>query len=365
MPLLQFLLHCNSKIQERVPWALKEEIYIQRNYLSGKEVQSIYFGGGTPSLLNSDEILNILNEIRKYFPVSKEVEITLEANPDDIQPEMLHEYRKTGINRLSIGVQSFFPDDLEYLNRIHSAEKAKESINQAIEAGFNNLSLDLIYGIPGLTMEKWKSNLDMAFSMGIQHISAYALTVEPKTALDLLIRKNKLPAPLEEEMVLQFKEIMTEMKKNGFIHYEISNFCKEGYYSRHNSMYWSGEHYLGLGPSAHSFNGVSRQWNVASVVQYIDQIRKNERFFESETLTLVQRYNEYVMTSLRTMWGCDVEKIENEYGRNFASRFSHLASRFLNLKKLIEKNRVFYLTDKGKLFADGIAAELFMDDEKH
>ncbi|MEI6898802.1 MAG: radical SAM family heme chaperone HemW, partial [Bacteroidota bacterium] len=343
--------------------ALKEEIYIQRNYLSGKEVQSIYFGGGTPSLLNSTEILNILNEIKKYFPVSKQVEITLEANPDDIQPEMLNKYRKIGINRLSIGVQSFFPDDLEYLNRIHSAEKAKESINQAIEAGFDNLSLDLIYGIPGLTMEKWKSNLDMAFSMGIQHISAYALTVEPKTALDLLIRKDKLPAPMEEDMVLQFKEMMQEMKRNGFIHYEISNFCKEGYYSKHNSMYWSGEHYLGLGPSAHSFNGVSRQWNVASVIQYIDQIRKNERFFESETLTRVQRYNEYVMTSLRTMWGCDGRKLLQEFGAETASGFWLLASGFIEKGLIVEENEVFILTDEGKLFTDGIAAELFLEPE--
>jgi oxygen-independent coproporphyrinogen III oxidase len=341
--------------------ALKEEIFFQRNYLSGEVIKSVYFGGGTPSLIDPQEIGAILHEIRTHYLLSQDAEITLEANPDDISTALLINYKEFGINRLSLGIQSFFDDDLEYLSRIHSASTAINSVKEAQRAGFDNISIDLIYGIPTLTEEKWERNLDIAFSLNVQHISAYSLTVEPKTALDVLIRKKKVPGPLEESIIHHFRRLMTRMKEEGFIHYEISNFCREGYYSRHNSMYWSGEHYLGFGPSAHSYNGISRQWNVASILQYIDQIRRNDRFFESEDLTLVQKHNEYIMTSLRTMWGCDVNKINTEFGEEFGSRFSVLGSRFLESGLMTEKEGVYYLTDKGKLFADGIAAELFLE----
>ena len=349
------------KYRKEILDALREEIFLQRDYLSGKTIDSVYFGGGTPSLLNSGEIADILKTIAENYPLSEDIEITLEANPDDLNPKLLQEYKNARINRLSIGIQSFFDDDLLYLNRVHTAAKSKKVVEEAIQEGFKNITIDLIYGIPTLTMEKWKQNLKTAFSLPVQHISAYSLTVEPKTALDLLIRKNKLPAPREENVIDQFRVLIEKMKKKGFIHYEISNFCKEGYYSRHNSIYWSGEHYLGLGPSAHSFNGVSRQWNVAGIVEYIDKIGKNKCFFEKEMLTTVQKYNEYVMTSLRTMWGCDVNRIETEFGKKVASGFWLLASGIIEKGLMVEKNGVFFLTDEGKLFADGIASDLFLE----
>jgi oxygen-independent coproporphyrinogen-3 oxidase len=349
------------KYKERFLDALKEEIYLRKNYLNGTLVESVYLGGGTPSILKIPEINSILEDIRKYFMLAGNTEITLEANPDDIDTGILREYRNLGINRLSIGVQSFFDDDLQYLNRIHSGARAEESVLQAQEAGFTNISLDLIYGIPTLTTEKWQKNLDKAFSLGIPHISAYSLTVEPKTELDLLIRKMKLPAPSEEDIVNHFHILLQMMKENEFEQYEISNFCKKDFYSRHNSMYWNGTPYLGLGPSAHSFNGTSRQWNIANLVQYIDLVTRNEQFFESEELTEIQKYNEYVMVSLRTMWGCDLNTIKKKFGENPAAHFSNLSAQYLKSGEMIENSGIYSLTDEGKLFADGIASNLFLD----
>jgi oxygen-independent coproporphyrinogen-3 oxidase len=311
--------------------------------------------------MDPSEISKILEEIRKYYILSEDAEITLEANPDDMGKGTVGDYMNPGINRVSIGVQSFHDTDLVYLNRIHSATQAKNAIIEAQSAGFKNVSIDLIYGIPGLTNEQWEENLEIAFKTGVQHISAYALTVEPKTALDILIKKKKLPAPEDEHVIEHFRIMMAKMKENGFIHYEISNFCREGFYSRHNSMYWSGEHYLGLGPSAHSFNGISRQWNVSGIIDYIDQIKRKDRFFETEILTKDQKYNEYVMTSLRTMWGCDLDKIRKEFGTELAVRSWQLAVQFIDSGLMVEKEGVYYLTDEGKLFADGIASDLFMD----
>jgi oxygen-independent coproporphyrinogen-3 oxidase len=341
--------------------ALHEEIWLQRTYLADQEIHSVYVGGGTPSLMDPSEISKILEEIRKYYILSEDAEITLEANPDDMGKGTVGDYMNPGINRVSIGVQSFHDTDLVYLNRIHSATQAKNAIIEAQSAGFKNVSIDLIYGIPGLTNEQWEENLEIAFKTGVQHISAYALTVEPKTALDILIKKKKLPAPEDEHVIEHFRIMMAKMKENGFIHYEISNFCREGFYSRHNSMYWSGEHYLGLGPSAHSFNGISRQWNVSGIIDYIDQIKRKDRFFETEILTKDQKYNEYVMTSLRTMWGCDLDKIRKEFGTELAVRSWQLAVQFIDSGLMVEKEGVYYLTDEGKLFADGIASDLFMD----
>jgi oxygen-independent coproporphyrinogen III oxidase len=356
-----FFSVASLKYKQHLLDALLEEIFLRRSYLAGKEIQSLYFGGGTPSLLEPSEIGRISDGIRKYYSVSKDAEITLEANPDDLDKERIREYMNLGINRMSIGVQSFHDADLDYLNRVHSASQAMNSITDVQDAGFTNVSIDLIYGIPGLTTEQWEENLGIAFKTGVQHISAYALTVEPKTALDLLIKKKKLPPPLEENIVEHFRIMMLKMKENGFIHYEISNFCREGFFSRHNSMYWNGEHYLGLGPSAHSYNGISRQWNISGIIDYMDQIKRGDRYFETEILTPTQHYNEYVMTSLRTMWGCDLHKIEKEFGDKFASRFLSLVPRFLISGHVIEKQGIYYLSDEGKLFADGIASDLFMD----
>ena len=355
-----FFSVASLKYKERFLQAIKDEIFIRKNYLD-PDIESIYLGGGTPSLMQLSEIEAILAAIRENFTLAKDCEITLEANPDDIDPTLLQGYISIGINRLSIGVQSFFDDDLEYLNRIHSAERAEQSVIQAKEAGFTNISLDLIYGIPTLTPEKWKENLRKAFSLDVDHISAYSLTVEPKTPLDLLIRKMKLPGPVEDAVVEHFTILLKMMQDQGYEHYEISNFCRPGKYSRHNSMYWKGISYLGLGPSAHSYNGHSRQWNLSNLVHYIDQVERNELFYESETLTPVQKYNEYVMVSLRTKWGCDSRKIRNEFGDETGVWFVLHASRYVKSGDIIEKQGIYTLTDQGKLFADGIASELFLE----
>jgi oxygen-independent coproporphyrinogen III oxidase len=356
-----FFSLASLKYKERFLDALKEEIFIRKDYLQEKVLQSVYFGGGTPSILDPKEIQSILETIRKYFVIGNDCEITLEANPDDIDSGILNEYRAIGINRLSVGIQSFFDDDLVYLNRIHSGKDAEDAIIKAKEAGFSNISLDLIYGIPTLTIEKWQKNLEKAFSLDIPHISAYSLTVEPKTALDLLIRNKKLPGPQEEQVLDHYRVLQDMMKTKGFEHYEISNFCKPGCYSRHNSMYWNGKSYLGLGPSAHSYNGTSRQWNMSNLVHYIDNINKNEVFFESEELTQVQKYNEFVMVSLRTMWGCDLNKVKERFGKDNANYFSGHADRYLTTGEMIKKNDIYYLTDEGTLFADGIASDLFLE----
>ncbi|MGA2823139.1 MAG: radical SAM family heme chaperone HemW [Bacteroidales bacterium] len=356
-----FFSVASLKYKERFLDALKEEIFFRKNYLDRKPIESIYIGGGTPSILQILEIESILEDFRKYFNLAENLEITLEANPDDLDTAIIHEYRNIGINRLSIGVQSFFDDDLQYLNRIHSGQRAEESVIQAKEAGFTNISLDFIYGIPTLTAEKWQKNLEKAFTLEVPHISAYSLTVEPKTALDLLIRKKKLPGPAEEQIIEHFYILLRMMKEQEFEHYEISNFCKNGFYSRHNSMYWNGTPYLGLGPSAHSYDGTSRQWNISNLVYYIDQINRNESFYESEKLTPLQKYNEYVMVSLRTMWGCDLNTIGERFGEEVAAHFSRSAARYLTSGEMTEKKGIYHLTDEGKLFADGIAADLFLE----
>ena len=269
--------------------ALGEEIFLQRDYLAGKPVRSVYLGGGTPSILEPVEIGKLLSAIRGTYAVEADAEITIEVNPDDVTPAVLAAYREAGINRISIGVQSFFDEDLDYLNRIHNGQQSALCIRQVQEAGFTNISADLIFGFPTLTGSRLEENLRRLVDFNIPHISAYALTVEPKTALDVLIRKKKLPAPVEEDVVSHFRILMRVMKENGYEHYEISNFCKNGLYSFHNSNYWKGEHYLGLGPSAHSFNGISRQWNIASVIQYCEMIRRKERHYETELLAPEQQ----------------------------------------------------------------------------
>ena len=351
------------KYKKRFLEALDEEIFLQRNFFRGHPVQSVYFGGGTPSLLDLSEITNILSGIRKTFDLDRNAEITLEANPDDISIPVMEGYLETGINRLSIGVQSFSDEDLVYLNRLHDASRAFDSVKIAQKAGFDNISIDLIYGIPTLSMENWQKNLEIAFSLGVPHISAYALTVEPKTALDILIKKKKLPGTEEEKVIEHFHTLMRTMKEKGFLHYEISNFCKDGYFSRHNSMYWDGGHYLGLGPAAHSYDGNTRRWNVNSILHYIDLLNRHELYYESEDLSDIQKYNEYVMVSLRTMWGCDLSKIEELFGVDAVSRFAKQVEQFLPDGRIIEKNGVYYLTDEGKLFADGISSDLFMESE--
>jgi oxygen-independent coproporphyrinogen-3 oxidase len=343
--------------------ALLREIDLRHNYLSDKKISSIYFGGGTPSLLQVDEINRILQKLGEYFSREQTPEITLEANPDDCSEAFLKALKnETAVNRLSLGVQSFFDDDLKYLHRVHQGNDARKAIESALKSGFENMTIDLIYGIPGLTEAKWKRNLEIFFGYGIPHLSSYALTVEPKTALQILISKKKLQNTKEDETVRHFEILSQAIQQKGFVHYEISNFAQPGFYSRHNSIYWLGGHYLGLGPSAHSFNGASRQWNVANLKQYVESDVVEKIVLEKEILTETQRYNEYVMTSLRTSWGCDVEHIRNVFGEQYAGYFAKSIQPYLQKGQLVQKGSQYTLTEAAKLFADGIAADLFLSE---
>ena len=340
--------------------ALQLEISSQKTYLAEENVQTIYFGGGTPSMLTADEVATIISSLKSNYNIDPKVEITLEGNPDDLTKEKLTAFRAVDVNRLSIGIQSFFDEDLLYLNRVHNATHAKTVIADAYAAGFEKLTIDLIYGIPTLTEEKWLSNIDYFLSTGIKHLSAYALTVEARTPLALLIGKGKLQAIDENQSARHFELLMHRMEKAGFIHYEISNFALPNHYSKHNSLYWLGANYLGLGPSAHSYNGISRQWNVSNLSKYIEMAGISESVFEKEELTLDQRYDEYVMTSLRTSWGCDLEQIQNAFGKSYREHCEKMAEPYLLSQKLLLTQNRLFLTQQGKLFADGIAADLFI-----
>ena len=342
--------------------ALLREIELRKDYLPDKTINTVYFGGGTPSLLKTEEINTILNALNGTFNINKNAEITLEANPDDLSEDYVRQLRReTPVNRLSIGAQSFFDDDLKYLNRVHNGKQAQQAVECAQAAGFSNITIDLIYGIPTLTAEKWKKNLELFFAFGLPHLSSYALTVEPKTSLDVLIKKGNIEGVKEEPVVEHFNILLQETAAHGFVHYEISNFAKKGCYSKHNSIYWLGGHYLGLGPSAHSFNGTSRQWNVSNMKQYTEANMVDKIVKEKELLSEKDRFNEYVMTSLRTTWGCDAEHIKNIFGEAVKNRFETEIQNFIDRGEVINKNGTYILTGKGKLFADGIAAALFWD----
>ncbi len=341
--------------------ALYREIGIQKDYLGAQKVKTVYLGGGTPSLLGPSQLSGILEKISSVFPVEQNAEITMEANPDDITLKNLSEWLKSGINRLSIGIQSFEEDDLRYLGRIHTGEQAERSVQLARDAGFSNLSLDFIYGMPTLSYDAFRSNLEKAVDLHIPHISAYALTIEPKTAMDVKIRKQQTAGPDEEKSVSQFRFLMQYLGSHNYEHYEISNFCLPGMHSVHNSSYWSGDHYLGLGPSAHSYNGSTRQWNVSSISRYADLIGSGSPHFETEFLSPSQKYNEYVMTSLRTIWGTNPDHIRKIFGEKAASHFMAQAHQYLENSYILEQNGIFTLSDKGKLFADRISSDLFLD----
>lgn len=341
--------------------ALLNEIKLQAaaNYLQDQSIATIYFGGGTPSLLTIEELQQIMQALQQHFTVTADAEITLEANPDDVTDEKLLGWKTLGINRLSIGIQSLFEEDLQWMNRAHTAEEAKQVITKARAAGFNSFTVDLIYGTPGLTDEKWLSNINWVLQQNINHLSCYALTVEEKTPLDKLIRQHKKTDVDAEQQSRQFILLMNELQRAGFEHYEISNFAKPGYRSKHNSSYWKGVHYLGLGPSAHSFNGISRQWNVANNQQYIQALQKHTIPFEKEELTKEQQLNEYIMTSLRLLEGCDLTYVEQQIGIAAANRLRIEAVAFVNKGLLTATNDHLILTQSGKLFADSIAADLF------
>jgi oxygen-independent coproporphyrinogen III oxidase len=330
--------------------ALLKEISLQSAYLANEPVETIYFGGGTPSLCTREELINIITAIRTCFTVAEDAEITLEANPDDITEEKLIDWKNAGINRLSIGVQSFFDEDLKWMNRAHNAGQAITSLQSAINH-FSNITIDLIYGTPALTNEKWKKNIDTAISLQIPHLSCYALTVEPKTPLDKMIKKHKSENINPDKQSEQFLLLMQWLEESGYEHYEISNFARPGSRSRHNSSYWQGKKYLGLGPSAHSYDGITRQWNVSNNTIYTASIKKGTIPYEKEVLTETQKLNEYIMTSLRTIEGLKIDVA----GKGLLDK----SKKFITAGLMKIENNSLLLTKEGKLLADGIAAELF------
>ena len=370
--------------------ALCKEILLRKNELT-QPIETIYFGGGTPSLLTIEELQMLMDVIYINFEVSKDPEITLEANPDDLTHQRINNLSKTPINRLSIGIQSFFEKDLQLMNRAHNAEEAKECLSLATQY-FDNITIDLIYGIPGMSNERWQENLDIALKYGVPHISSYALTVEPRTALFKFIKQGKIPSVEESVTHAHYLLLLETMKKAGFINYEFSNFGKEGYFSKANTGYWKGKTYLGIGPSAHSFDGTIRSWNISNNLIYIKSIDSNELPIERETLTIKDKYNEYIMTGLRTMWGVSLKKVEEDFGEKYLDYLLQQAKKPLK-KGLLEivfarndvgvtkqsyennskqkeitsshpprKDKIIMITTKGKFLSDGIASNLFWVD---
>lgn len=341
--------------------ALQKELILRKNELPDEPIQTIYFGGGTPSLLNLEELNAIFETIYTEYNIAENPEITLEANPDDLSEEKLNELANSKINRLSIGVQSFFEEDLKLMNRAHNAEEALKSIKLA-RSKFDNISVDLIYGIPGMNNERWQENIQILLDLDIPHISSYALTVEPNTALQKFIEKGKVK-PVDDAAAAQHFEILrTILKDAGFEHYEFSNYGKPGYFSQNNTAYWLGKPYLGIGPSAHSYDGHCRKWNIANNTLYIKAIEKSELPLEIEELSTTDRYNEYIMTHLRTHFGVDFEEIETKFGEKYL-KYLKEQSVILFQKELLKiENNVMHITEKGTFLSDGIAADLFYID---
>jgi oxygen-independent coproporphyrinogen III oxidase len=340
--------------------ALLKEMDLRRHYIDEQRVETVYFGGGTPSLLEGAELMRIMDRVRELFPLAPDAEITLEANPDDITPARLADWRSAGVNRLSIGVQSFFEADLQWMNRAHDARQARDCIAMAQGEGFENISIDLIYGGPTLPDANWKQNVDTAIALGIPHLSCYALTVEPRTALDTMIRRHQLADVSPDDQARQFLQLMDWTAQAGYEHYEISNFALPGRRSRHNSSYWQGKPYLGLGPSAHSFNGISREWNVANNARYTAALSTGNtmEIIEKENLTETQQLNEYIMISLRTLEGSDLRHIETRFGKEAIRELEKRAQRHVRAGSLLFTDKMM-LTKAGRLLADGIAADLF------
>jgi oxygen-independent coproporphyrinogen III oxidase len=339
--------------------ALLKEISLQKNYLQQESIHTLYFGGGTPSILAKASLQQIIQQVQEQFVLAPAAEITLEANPDDINAENLATWKAAGVNRLSIGIQSFFEDDLQWMNRAHNAQQAHDCIVLARQAGFENFSIDLIYGGPSLSDEKWQRNVQTALELDIPHLSCYALTVEPGTALQKMIGLHKKEDVDAEKQARHFLLLMEWLQQAGYEHYEISNFAKPGFRSRHNAAYWGGKKYLGLGPSAHSFNGSSRQWNIANNVLYIQSLAKDTVPFELEMLSTVQQLNEYIMTSLRTIEGLQLRLVAERFGTMAGTRLLKNSQRYLADGRLVKNGETLQLSTQGKLFADGIAAELF------
>lgn len=355
--------------------ALAKEIELRKSELldsarsDSEVVETIYFGGGTPSILQVSDLKLLIDAVYKNYKVVENPEITIEANPDDLISQALsfraqsrnlyEEYHSIGINRLSIGIQSFFEDDLKLMNRAHNSAEAKECLALASQY-FDNISLDLIYGIPGMSNEKWLQNIETALSFKIPHISSYALTVEPKTALHTFIQKGIIPQPDDEVAQEHFQILVDKLTENNFIHYELSNFGKENYFSKNNSSYWLGKKYIGIGPSAHSYDGEKRGWNVSNNTLYIKSIQENKLPLETEILSKTDRYNEYIMTGLRTIWGISLDRIENEFGKSYLDYLNQQSAKYIEDHLLFVDENVLRTTKNGKFLSDGIASDLFL-----
>lgn len=350
----------NTNHTESFISALIEETKIRQNYLDNETIETIYFGGGTPSVLSKIQLSEILINIYELFSVSKNAEVTLEANPDDLTQQYLSDLFELGINRLSIGIQSFDNYLLKKMNRRHNAKQAQECIENSQKAGFSNVSTDLIYGLPGLTRKLWKNNLIKMFSLPVQHVSAYHLTYHEGTPFYTWLKKGSLKEIAEKESVKQFELLMEEAQNVNFEMYEISNFAKEKYYSKHNTSYWFGKKYLGLGPSAHSFNTTSRQWNISSVDAYIKGIKQNKQVFEKEDLTENQKYNEFILTRIRTKWGIDLKILESGFGETKKHQFVKSIQKHIQAENGFFDDSVFRLSKKGYFVSDDVIADLMI-----
>ena len=341
--------------------AMIKELDLRENYLKSKKLNSLYFGGGTPSILNQKEIELLFNKVREKYLIDENTEISFECNPDDLDKEKLLLLKKLGVNRLSIGIQSFNDEDLNFMNRSHNSTQAMDCVKFSQEIGFNNISIDLIFSLPNQTLKDWKRNLDIAFNLGIQHISSYSLTIEEKTKINHLIKTKKITELDDDISLQQYNLLIKESEKNDFTHYEISNFGKENYFSKHNSSYWLGNEYLGIGPSAHSYNRKSRSWNVRSNKKYISEIKNNRLPSETEILTNSEKFNDYIMTHLRTIWGVDTNYILKYFGEKILSDFIIDLKKWENSKDLTHQDENVKLTKKGKYISDAICSDLFTD----
>lgn len=353
-----FHFSTSLKKKEELLVALAQELIMRKDEVQGEAIETIYFGGGTPSILAVEEINALIETVYQNFTVVTQPEITLEANPDDLDAATIHRLAQSKVNRLSIGIQSFGEEDLKMMNRAHNAQEAISCLQEAVQY-FDNISIDLIYGIPNLSNERWLANIQRILDLGIPHISCYALTVEERTALNKLIQKGVVPSPKEEVAHAHFMLLIEKLRANGYIHYELSNFAKPGFYSKNNSAYWLGKKYLGIGPSAHSFDGQYRSWNISNNPLYIKAIEAGELPSEIEKLSLVDRYNEYIMTGLRTIWGVDLNRVSAEFGADFHDYLLRESASFIADGLMCKQDSILSITDKGKFLSDGIASDLF------
>lgn len=353
----------HSELKNRYVEALCSELKMRQEYLKGEKVETIYFGGGTPSQLEEDDFKRIFDAIHHCYGTGHDREITLEANPDDLTEEYLQMLSTLPFNRLSMGIQTFDESTLKLLKRRHNAVQAIEAVKRSREAGFRNISIDLIYGLPGETAARWENDLKQAISLKPEHISAYHLTYEEGTPIYNMLQKNQVSEVDEDTSVQFFSMLMDELKTAGYEHYEISNFCLPRKYSRHNTSYWKGIPYLGCGPSAHSFNGVTREWNIASINEYIEGIESENRHFESEVRDNITAYNELIITSIRTMWGVSLKKLEEEFGTELLEYCKQMAAPYLQTGKLTKKNDSLCLTREGIFISDSITRDLFFAEE--